>query len=103
MAICEDCGREMLDPKTTTCDFNGFRVEETGEILLRDMVRSNRGGRCHDCGISLRRGNYHHFGCDMENCPKCGGQLISCGCFDKSDTETYTLTPISIIVPKVEA
>lgn len=37
---------------------------------------------CHDCGI--KEGNIHHFGCDMEGCPFCGGQLISCGCcYDK--------------------
>ena len=32
--------------------------------------------QCHDCGAL--NGEYHHPGCDMETCPKCGGQLISC-------------------------
>jgi len=35
---------------------------------------------CHDCGIENKRGNIHHIGCDMEKCPKCKGQLLSCGC-----------------------
>ena len=35
---------------------------------------------CHDC--DAREGQLHQLGCDMECCPKCGGQLISCGCYD---------------------
>lgn len=33
---------------------------------------------CHDCGVL--EGGIHVFGCDMENCPFCGRQLISCDC-----------------------
>jgi hypothetical protein len=33
---------------------------------------------CHDCNAA--RGQYHHLGCDMERCPACKGQIISCGC-----------------------
>jgi len=41
--------------------------------------------RCHDCNVL--DGGYHHPGCDMERCPRCGGQLISCGCLDEPDEE----------------
>ena len=33
---------------------------------------------CHDCGAE--EGALHEFGCDMERCPFCGGQLICCDC-----------------------
>lgn len=33
---------------------------------------------CPDCAAI--RGQYHCFGCDMEQCPRCRGQFISCGC-----------------------
>lgn len=37
--------------------------------------------KCHDCGA--KEGELHHPGCDMERCPACGGQAISCGCSNK--------------------
>ena len=33
---------------------------------------------CGDCGAM--EGQLHLPGCDMERCPFCGGQLISCKC-----------------------
>ena len=33
--------------------------------------------QCH-CGV--REGHLHKLGCDAEECPSCGGQLISCDC-----------------------
>lgn len=34
--------------------------------------------RCHDC--CAEEGQLHLVGCDMERCPFCGNQLITCGC-----------------------
>ena len=34
--------------------------------------------KCHDCGVE--EGRLHRFGCDMERCPFCGKQLITCNC-----------------------
>ncbi len=38
----------------------------------------SKGPICHDCGV--KEGQIHKFGCDMERCPFCGMQLITCDC-----------------------
>ncbi len=58
--------------------------------FVKDMKRLP----CGDCGCKV--GEYHQPECDHERCPKCGGQLISCGCFllgndgwDQAEFEKY--------------
>ncbi len=33
---------------------------------------------CHDCAVT--KGQYHVPGCDVEQCPACGEQMLGCGC-----------------------
>jgi hypothetical protein len=40
--------------------------------------RAGAGVRCHDCFVEP--GGFHHSGCDVGQCPRCGGQLITCDC-----------------------
>jgi hypothetical protein len=40
---------------------------------------------CHDCEV--RVGRLHLEGCDMECCPRCGGQYLGCECRTDEDWE----------------
>jgi hypothetical protein len=58
---------------------------EVLEFLLKDSIdlkiydpKNIETVTCHDCGAI--EGEFHNHGCDMEICPFCGGQLISCSC-----------------------
>lgn len=77
MAICTGCNQEMAFEETTDCKDNHFVLLDDGNIYP-GVLYEDQDGRCHDCYIES--GNYHHSGCDMERCPKCSGQLITCGC-----------------------
>jgi len=33
---------------------------------------------CHDCAVLKMQ--FHVTGCDVERCPNCGGQVITCEC-----------------------
>jgi hypothetical protein len=52
---------------TWTIDGNSYERE-----------RWNQTFPCHDCLAT--KGNLHSLDCDVERCPRCGGQAISCDC-----------------------
>jgi hypothetical protein len=79
---CGVCKLEMQDG--VSC------VEESVDINGEDFPQvpfhvdgAPADHHCHDCKTPL--GGFHHPGCDMERCPKCGGQLISCGCLEDEE------------------
>jgi hypothetical protein len=39
---------------------------------------AGEGRDCHDCAV--KPGGLHHAGCDVERCPRCHRQLITCDC-----------------------
>ena len=78
MTKCGDCFQEMNDLKTKTCDHTYIFIDE--KEYKRDTTYFDKNKRCHDCGVVNKKGNLHHIGCDMERCPKCKKQLLSCDC-----------------------
>jgi hypothetical protein len=75
---CNFCHREMTD-HSKGCYRSAFIYENPKEKL--PAILANKEPICHDCGAPF--GSYHHPGCDMERCPRCGGQVISCECGSK--------------------
>lgn len=82
MAECNWCKKDMLDDTVISCVGN-LTVEFPDSTAL-PAVRHDREERCPDCNIP--RGGTHHPNCDQERCPKCAGQLISCGCLGEDAT-----------------
>ncbi len=75
-AICKQCGQEMV--QGGDCPANREVELSDGTKMPSVPYQPKTNTNCHDCGVAP--GNYHHPSCDMERCPKCGEQLISCPC-----------------------
>ncbi len=79
--VCPNCfSKEIvfnLPPeglKCGCCNWKGFSLK----IIRKKIDYREKEKICHDCGTN--EGDIHYRGCDMERCPFCGGQLISCSC-----------------------
>jgi hypothetical protein len=92
-ALARGWGPEDETMTTTKSQYNG--KQEVNQITCNTPEEARKAiedgnataaipytgeGRCPDCNVAT--GGFHHPGCDMEKCPLCGGQIISCGCLD---------------------
>lgn len=78
MSICTDCKQEMSGQGADTCTVTHIEYADGKRFERLTDHFDEPSGRCHDCNI--KHGGLHHPGCDVERCPRCGGQLISCDC-----------------------
>lgn len=89
-AVCDDCDQHMLE--VDGCSLEVYVHPEGDKVYPRikygHETRANYGRnddgsmmkdwRCSDCGCFTD--NFHHPGCDVEECPRCHRQFISCDC-----------------------
>lgn len=99
MAVCAWCEREMTI--VSTCTVRTLHVD--GRPVPMIPCGKERGwrtsSRCGDCGV--RKTGFHHPGCDIQRCPQCRGQMVSCGCRFDEDGPAEAEVPIELSLPTV--
>ncbi|MBX3414704.1 MAG: hypothetical protein KF708_18595 [Pirellulales bacterium] len=69
----------------TTCRPNGIEMQRVRYGEEKDDWGADE-RPCHDCAVI--KGELHVPGCDVEQCPDCGGQLwFGCECSFSGDEE----------------
>lgn len=93
MAVCDYCNLEMTTGRGCTdapivIDGQPYAPIRHGSETR--FIWPPHIPRCHDCWVAA--GDVHHHGCDMEECPACGEQSISCDCLwagEEDDDEEW--------------
>ncbi len=61
----------------------GWQGDPDSLIEPNEVIRTDH--RCADCDVDV--GEFHLPGCDIERCPGCGGQAISCACYEDDEDD----------------
>jgi hypothetical protein len=89
--VCTWCLDDMTTAASCVVDAlhrNGRRFDMIA--FGREFGHRESDTRCRDCGVA--RGGWHHLGCDLQRCPACGQQMMSCGCrFDEDEPDASEL------------
>jgi hypothetical protein len=80
---CQLCGNlndgSSCTPKTVIGKNEYNRIPYGIEaVLAKVQDETDKQSHCHDCNVHFN--GFHHFPCEVEICPRCSGQFISCGC-----------------------
>jgi hypothetical protein len=80
LSCCFECAVEHDWPTVAVKDASDelLAAADRHTVCAEARAMMNDRATCHDCGV--REGQLHEPGCDMERCPFCGRQLITCGC-----------------------
>ena len=95
MARCPYCHQELRTAQSCMPRSRNYpRITIAGQVYQPIPYGSEEGRtvdlpRCPDCGVG--NGGIHHPGCDIEECPSCGGQLISCQCCEPTRNVVWTV------------
>jgi hypothetical protein len=98
MAVCFWCNADMTAAISCIIDAfhrNGVRFDMVA--YGDEYGRATSGERCADCGVV--GGGWHHVGCDLQQCPACDRQLLSCGCLfdeDGPDADDPLVEPLGV-------
>lgn len=79
-AKCSACKQEMRPG--VACKLKKYTDFADG--VARKRIPHSGDENCGDCACPP--GGLHHPGCDMERCPKCQGQALSCDCCDTEES-----------------
>ena len=83
MVVCKYCNGEMgvaigCIPLPVVFKDTQKQIKRLRYGVDDEQDQAFHSERCPDCGCKV--GGYHHVGCDIEKCPRCEGQFISCEC-----------------------
>ena len=87
MTACRWCDQEMAPGTACHVTLMDIAGQQFGPVVWGEEARRfpahwevQSGSVCPGCGTPPRRP--HHDACEVQECPRCGGAFLGCGCRD---------------------